>query len=178
MYSRVPICVLLSLLVLTFQSAHGLRHSPKTNHIAVLAFQASPILDKLTARSVVPQYELVILPVCGRSLEMGQRITVAGRIWQGDPFVHNPEYLQLLQQPTLLNRVQTMSYLYKEDATNINVIHRHQDHPLFRSETISLRTLDTVYVRYSVCGECRPRMCTLQATDVEWMQRYRDLTNS
>lgn len=44
---------------------------------------------------------------------------------QGDPFVHNPDYLQLLQQPTLLNRVQTMSYMYKEDVTDIDIIKMH-----------------------------------------------------
>ena len=225
----MTVLALLSLLVLTFQSAHGLRHSRQTNHIAVLPPEASPILDKLAARSVIPQYELVILrfaedlsewvneipllwevtvlnkgahfvtnasrcnswfhvppavssrqqPLClhqrditcrrpmdyfhcpqqndyGREGEL-----VAAFIWQrwenlanytafcqGDPFVHNPEYLQLLQQATLLNRVQTMSYVYKENATDINIIKRHQDHPLFRSETISLRTLDSVYFRY------------------------------
>ena len=41
---------------------------------------------------------------------------------QDDPLVHNPEYLQLLQQPTLLNRLQTMSYLYKKHATDMNII--------------------------------------------------------
>ena len=64
---------------------------------------------------------------------------------QGDPFAHNPEYLQLLQQPTLLNRVQPMSYMYKEDS---GLVQRYQEHPLFRTESISLRTLDSVYYRY------------------------------
>ena len=69
---------------------------------------------------------------------------------QGDPFMHNPEYLQLLQQPLLLNRVQTMSYKYKEDITSNDIINMHQEHPLFRSETISLRTLDGIYFRYQL----------------------------
>lgn len=66
---------------------------------------------------------------------------------QGDPFVHNPDYLLLLQQPMLLNRVQTMSYMYKENVTDTDIIKLHQEHPLFRSETLSLRTLDCVYYR-------------------------------
>lgn len=64
---------------------------------------------------------------------------------QGYPFEHNPEYIFLLQQPNLLKPVQTMSYIYKPDVTNAEAIAMHKKHPLYRSETFSLRTLDSVY---------------------------------
>lgn len=45
---------------------------------------------------------------------------------QGDPFMHYPEYLQLLQQPELLNRLQTMSYIWRNEVTDADIIKLHQ----------------------------------------------------
>lgn len=220
----------LLLLVLSLQSADGAKHalltSRATSTFGPLLSEPSPILKDLPARSVGPQYELVVLryaedlsnwintipllwdvvvlnkgaeyvvnasrcpftvwlqgnkpestsnvvatsrctcrPVeyfhCPQQNDYGREgELMAAYIWQryktlaeytafcqGDPFVHNAEYLQLLQQPLLLNRVQTMSYMFKENDANRNAIRMHQEYPLFRSETISLRTLDNVYFR-------------------------------
>ena len=66
---------------------------------------------------------------------------------QGDPLEHNPEYITLLGQRSLLSAVQPMSYIYKPGISNAGAIAMHKKHPLFRSEVISLRTLDSVYFR-------------------------------
>lgn len=66
---------------------------------------------------------------------------------QGNPLEHNPEYISLLKQRSLLSAVQPMSYIYKPGITNAGAIEMHKKHPLFRSEVISLRTLDSVYFR-------------------------------
>lgn len=66
---------------------------------------------------------------------------------QGFPMEHNPEYITLLQQPALLSAVQPMSYIYKPGVTSAEAIRLNKKHPLYRSEVISLRTLDSVYFR-------------------------------
>ena len=66
---------------------------------------------------------------------------------QGDPMEHHPEYITLLGQKALLSAVQPMSYIYKPGVTSSGAIEMHKRHPLYRSETFSLRTLDSVYFR-------------------------------
>ena len=66
---------------------------------------------------------------------------------QGNPLEHNPEYISLLQQRSLYSAVQPMSYIYKPGISNAGAIEMHKKHALFRSEVISLRTLDSVYFR-------------------------------
>ena len=66
---------------------------------------------------------------------------------QGFPMEHNPQYIELLDQPALLSAVQPMSYIYKPGVTSAEAINLNKKQPLYRSEVISLRTLDSVYFR-------------------------------